>query len=220
MSKESQNKNTYSGKQAEGEILTILCKQRSLEENRIQTMNCWRNCTLQTWETRDVNDTTLKHRKWCSFKWEKIEGRRRRGRIRGWDGWMAAPTRWTWTWANFGRRWRTGTFGVHGVTKSRAQLGDWATPKCKKKGGKIHSHLVARSKEKFSKNMADLPYVINKTCLTDTSVTGPQRSLRCIMIFKHTRTFATIKGYALKETSKIINGLQLYVYSQTKRIWN
>ena len=99
---------------------------------------------------------------------------------------------------------------------------DWVTEQHqsakKKKGGKIHSHLVARSKEKFSKNMADLPYVINKTCLTDTSVTGPQRSLRCIMIFKHTRTFATIKGYALKETSKIINGLQLYVYSQTKRI--
>ena len=87
-----------------------------------------------------------------------------------------------------------------------------------KKRGKIHSHLVARSKEKFSKNMADLPYVINKTYLTDIFVTGPQRSLRCIMIFKHTRTFAKIKGYALKETSKIINGLQLYVYSQTKRI--
>ena len=110
----------------------------------------------------------------------------------------------------------------HLVSTGSQRVGhNWVTEQhqsAKKKGGKIHSHLVARSKEKFSKNMADLPYVINKTCLTDTSVTGPQRSLRCIMIFKHTRTFATIKGYALKETSKIINGLQLYVYSQTKRI--
>ena len=29
----------------------------------------------------------------------KIEGRRRRG-DRGWDGWMASPTQWTWIWAN------------------------------------------------------------------------------------------------------------------------
>ena len=29
----------------------------------------------------------------------KIEGRRRRG-YRGWDGWMASPTQWTWVWAS------------------------------------------------------------------------------------------------------------------------
>ena len=33
----------------------------------------------------------------------KIEGKRRKGH-RGWDGWMASPTRWTWVWANFRRR--------------------------------------------------------------------------------------------------------------------
>ena len=32
----------------------------------------------------------------------KIEGRRR-SRGRGWDGWMASPTQWTWVWANSGR---------------------------------------------------------------------------------------------------------------------
>ena len=32
----------------------------------------------------------------------KIEGRRRSGG-RGWDGWMASPTQWTWVWANSGR---------------------------------------------------------------------------------------------------------------------
>ena len=30
---------------------------------------------------------------------EKIEGGRRRG-FRGWDGWMASPTQWTWVWIN------------------------------------------------------------------------------------------------------------------------
>ena len=29
----------------------------------------------------------------------KIEGRKRRG----WHGWMASPTQWTWVWANYGR---------------------------------------------------------------------------------------------------------------------
>ena len=29
----------------------------------------------------------------------KIEGRRRRGN-RGWDGWMASPTQWTWVWVD------------------------------------------------------------------------------------------------------------------------
>ena len=33
----------------------------------------------------------------------KIEGRKRRG-DRGWDGWMASPIQWIWTWAN-SRRW-------------------------------------------------------------------------------------------------------------------
>ena len=31
----------------------------------------------------------------------KTEGRKRRG-DRGWDGWMASPTRWTWAWVSLG----------------------------------------------------------------------------------------------------------------------
>ena len=31
---------------------------------------------------------------------------------RGWDGWMASPTQWTWVWANSGRWWRTWKPGV------------------------------------------------------------------------------------------------------------
>ena len=31
---------------------------------------------------------------------------------KGWDGWMASLTWWTWVWANSGRWWRTGKLGV------------------------------------------------------------------------------------------------------------
>ena len=32
--------------------------------------------------------------------------------LRGWDGWMASPTQWTWVWTNSGRWWRTGKPGT------------------------------------------------------------------------------------------------------------
>ena len=41
----------------------------------------------------------------------KIEDRRRRG-DRGWDGWMASLTQWTWIWVNSKSWWWTGRAGV------------------------------------------------------------------------------------------------------------
>ena len=41
----------------------------------------------------------------------KIEGRRRRGR-RGWDGWMASRTWWTWVWVSSGSCWWIGRPGM------------------------------------------------------------------------------------------------------------
>ena len=38
----------------------------------------------------------------------KIEGGGE-GDHRGWDGWMASPTQWTWVWASSGNWWRTGS---------------------------------------------------------------------------------------------------------------
>ena len=40
----------------------------------------------------------------------KIEGRRK-GDYRGWDGWMASLTQWTWVWASSGGWWRPGKPG-------------------------------------------------------------------------------------------------------------
>ena len=51
---------------------------------------------------------------YARLKWKlkrKTEGRMRWSNRR-WDGWTASPTQWTWVWANFGRRWRTGKPGV------------------------------------------------------------------------------------------------------------
>ena len=56
----------------------------------------------------------------------KVEGGRRRGR-RGWDGWMASPTQWTWVWVN-SESWRwTGRPGVLQSTGSQRVGHDWAT---------------------------------------------------------------------------------------------
>ena len=41
----------------------------------------------------------------------KIENRRRRD-DRGWYGWIASPTQWTWVWANSGRQWKARKPGV------------------------------------------------------------------------------------------------------------
>ena len=49
----------------------------------------------------------------------RIEVRRRRGR--GWDGWMASPTQWTWVWVSSRSWWWTGK-PVHGVAKSQIWL--------------------------------------------------------------------------------------------------
>ena len=48
---------------------------------------------------------------------------------RGWDGWMASPTQWTWVWASSGRWWRTGKPGVLRSVGSQSQtwLSDWIT---------------------------------------------------------------------------------------------
>ena len=45
---------------------------------------------------------------WC---WEG-SGVGGKGDNRGWDGWMASLTQWTWVWVNSGRWWWTGRPGV------------------------------------------------------------------------------------------------------------
>ena len=76
--------------------------------------------TLATW-CEEV--THFWKRPWC---WERLKAGGE-GDDRGWDGWMASPTRWTWVWVNSGSWWWTGRPGVlqsMGLQKGRH---DWVT---------------------------------------------------------------------------------------------
>ena len=54
----------------------------------------------------------------------KIEDRE--GDSRGWDGWMASPTQWTWVWASSRRWWRTVKPGVLQSMGSQ-RVSNWTT---------------------------------------------------------------------------------------------
>ena len=61
-------------------------------------------------------------RPWC---WEGL-GAGGEGDDRGWDGWIASPTRYTWVWVNSGSWWWTGRPGVLQFTGSQRVGHDWA----------------------------------------------------------------------------------------------
>ena len=62
-------------------------------------------------------------RLWC---WEGL-GAWGEGNNKGWDGWMASLTRWTWVWVNSGSWWWTGRPGVLRFMGSQRVRHDWAT---------------------------------------------------------------------------------------------
>ena len=75
--------------------------------------------TLATW----CKELTHWKRSWC---WERLKAGGE-GDDRGWDGWKASLTWWTWVWASSGSWWWTEKTcaAVHEVAKSRTQLSDW-----------------------------------------------------------------------------------------------
>ena len=62
-------------------------------------------------------------RLWC---WEGL-GAGGEGDDRGWDGWMASPTRCTWVWVNSGSWWWIGRPGVLQFMGSQRVGHDWVT---------------------------------------------------------------------------------------------
>ena len=60
---------------------------------------------------------------WC---WEGL-GAGGEGDDRGWDGWTASVTRWTWVWVNSGSWWWTGRPGMLRFMGSQRAGHDWAT---------------------------------------------------------------------------------------------
>ena len=64
----------------------------------------WNSNTLAAW----CEEPTHWKRPWC---WERLRAGGE-GDDRGWDGWMASPTWWTWVWASCGSWWWTGRPGM------------------------------------------------------------------------------------------------------------
>ena len=108
---------------------------------------CWKKLLGVPWTARRSNQSILKEispgcylegisalatsceelthckRLWC---WEGL-GAGGEGDIRGWDGWMASPTQWTWVWVNSGSWWWTGRPGVLQFMGSQRVGHDWAS---------------------------------------------------------------------------------------------
>ena len=70
-----------------------------------------------------LRELTHWKRLWC---WEGL-GAVGEGDDRGWDGWMASRTRWTWVSVNSGRWWWTGRPGVLRFMGSQRVGHDWVT---------------------------------------------------------------------------------------------
>ena len=74
---------------------------------------------LATW----CAELTHLKRPWC---WEGL-GTGGEGDDKGWDGWMASLTRWTWVWVDAGSWWWTGRPGVLWFMGSQRVRQNWVT---------------------------------------------------------------------------------------------
>ena len=79
----------------------------SLKGDEFHWKDCcwsWNSSILIIWWEK----TTHWKSPWC---WERLRAEGEED-VRGWDGWTASPMQWTWTRANSGRWWGTGSPGV------------------------------------------------------------------------------------------------------------
>ena len=77
--------------------------------------------TLILWPP-DVKNWFDLERPWC---WKRLKAGGR-GDDRGWDGWMASPTWWTWVWVSSRRWWWTGKPGMVQSVGLQRVGHDWA----------------------------------------------------------------------------------------------
>ena len=79
----------------------------------------WNSDTLATW----YKELAHWKRPWC---WERLRAGGQ-GDDRGWDGWIASPTQWTWIWVDSGSWCWTGRPGVLRFMGSQRVGHDWGT---------------------------------------------------------------------------------------------
>ena len=86
---------------------------------RSEIITSWNSNTLATW----FKELTHLKRPWC---WERLRAGGE-GYDKGWDGWMASPTQWTWVWVDFGSWWWTGRPGMLRFMGSQRVGHNWVT---------------------------------------------------------------------------------------------
>ena len=128
---------------------------KKAEHRRINAFElwCWRRLLRVSWTSRRSNQSILKEispeyslewlmlklklqyfghlmqrtthwkRPWC---WERLKTGGK-GDNRGWDGWMASPTQWTWVWINSRSWWWTGKPAMLQYIGLQRVRHDWAT---------------------------------------------------------------------------------------------
>jgi len=74
----------------------------------------------------DAKNWLLGKKPWC---WERLEARGERDN-RGWDGWMASPTWWTWVWASSRSWWWTGKTGMLQSMRLQRVRHNWLWTEC------------------------------------------------------------------------------------------
>ena len=81
----------------------------------------------------DAKSWLILKRPWC---WERLRigGE---GDNRGWDGWMASPTQWTWVWVDSGSWWWIGRPGMLWFMGLQRVRHDWATELNLTEAGKV-----------------------------------------------------------------------------------
>ena len=128
---------------------------KKAEHQRIDAFElwCWRRFLRDPWTARGSNQSILKEiSPGCSLEGLMLKlklqyfghlmrtvdslektlmlggiGDRRRRDDRGWDGWMASPTLWTWVWVNSWSWWWTGRPGLLQFMGSQRVGHDWVT---------------------------------------------------------------------------------------------
>ena len=102
----------------------------------------WSSKTLTTW----CKELTHLKGLWC---WERLRAGGERD-DRGWGGWMASPTQWTWIWVNSGSWWWTGRPGVLQSMRLQRVEHYWVTELNWIKGGN-HSNISVNTKKPLAK---------------------------------------------------------------------
>ena len=157
---------------------------KKVEHQRIDAFElwCWRRLLKVPWTARRSNQSILKEispgHSWEGWmlklklqyfghlmqRADSLEKTLMLGRFgaggegdnRGWDGWMASPTLWTWVWVNSGSWWWTGRPGMLRFMGSQRVGHDWATKLnwTELNAAPIWGNTIQSLKYIFSKNIS------------------------------------------------------------------